>query len=346
MYYDNSGWYKSWGTWHYVVNYSQTTTNISTVENVEVSRTKYAADYYNDYTAPQLAVEGKDAVYGTKLSETTGASMVESDLSDKLEAQAEKVRLQNIAVEQAKAATGAYNDAVEAVEKARAKVADLKSKNTPVVTLAAAQAELRAAMKKLGTTYIAKNKAEKAVEDAEAAVQEAKEDLQTIIDKNKPSGNQSTGGDEPTGGNDTTTDDTTGGTTNPTGTNAVASNTANGGQEVLGAVRSSGKKSAAASSTKAVVADSANNTTDSSNAAVAEDTTKAEEKKETTTVDTTTTIVDEATAQAATPIEQQSRFPWWVLVILAAIAGVSVEEYVRRNNSKEKVKADNSKKNK
>ena len=68
---------------------------------------------------------------------------------------------------------------------------------------------------------------------------------------------------------------------------------------------------------------------------------KQEEKKEETKP--VVAIEDEDTARAAAPIATQTPFPWWVLIILAAIAGVSVEEYVRRRN--EKVKADDSKKN-
>ena len=51
----------------------------------------------------------------------------------------------------------------------------------------------------------------------------------------------------------------------------------------------------------------------------------------------------EDTAKAATPIQAQKGFPYWVLIILAAVAGVSVEEYVRRRNAK--ANSDSSKKN-
>ena len=64
--------------------------------------------------------------------------------------------------------------------------------------------------------------------------------------------------------------------------------------------------------------------------------------KETTTNNEVATIADEAPAKAATPIETQKGFPYWVLIILAAIAGVSVEEYIRRKNENSK---NDSKKN-
>ena len=59
------------------------------------------------------------------------------------------------------------------------------------------------------------------------------------------------------------------------------------------------------------------------------------ENKDTVNVDATKTIGEESTALAATPIEAKKGFPYWVLIILAGIAGVSVEEYIRRKNNKE-----------
>ena len=60
---------------------------------------------------------------------------------------------------------------------------------------------------------------------------------------------------------------------------------------------------------------------------------KQEEKKE--DKKPAVAIEDEETAKAAAPIEVQKGFPWWVLIILAAIAALSIEEYVRRKNAKE-----------
>ena len=48
------------------------------------------------------------------------------------------------------------------------------------------------------------------------------------------------------------------------------------------------------------------------------------------------TIVDEESAKAADPAEKQASFPWWIVAILAAAAGISVEEYARRKNIKVK----------
>ena len=47
-------------------------------------------------------------------------------------------------------------------------------------------------------------------------------------------------------------------------------------------------------------------------------------------------IEDEDTAKASMYEEHKSGFSWWWLLILAAISGVSVEEYNRRKNAKEK----------
>ena len=56
---------------------------------------------------------------------------------------------------------------------------------------------------------------------------------------------------------------------------------------------------------------------------------KVEEKKE-EEKKPAVAIEDEETARAAAPIEAQKGFPWWVLIILAAITALSIEEYTRR----------------
>ena len=54
-------------------------------------------------------------------------------------------------------------------------------------------------------------------------------------------------------------------------------------------------------------------------------------------------LMDEDTAKAATiPEEAKKGFAWWVFLILAAITGVSAEEYYRRR--KEKVREQSEKK--
>ncbi|WP_024865466.1 hypothetical protein [Butyrivibrio sp. FCS014] len=63
---------------------------------------------------------------------------------------------------------------------------------------------------------------------------------------------------------------------------------------------------------------------------------KAPEKTEEVEVKPETTIEDADTAKAAAPIQAQTGFPWWILIIVAAVAGVSVEEIVRRRNAKAK----------
>jgi hypothetical protein len=44
-------------------------------------------------------------------------------------------------------------------------------------------------------------------------------------------------------------------------------------------------------------------------------------------------IEEEETAKAAAPISEQTPFPWWVLIILAAITALSIEEYARRRKA-------------
>lgn len=81
-----------------------------------------------------------------------------------------------------------------------------------------------------------------------------------------------------------------------------------------------------------------------SDAAVTVDNTADQADKNTAPV----SIEDEETAKAASiPVDetqQNKGFPWWI-VILAAIAGVSVEEYARRKNIKAKSEKPGNKKN-
>ena len=131
-------------------------------------------------------------------------------------------------------------------------------------------------------------------------------------------------------------------TVTPSASN-VASEAEADAPEVLGAKRPSASKAAAAKtdvnsnakadSTKTAATITANNTNSSSNAAVADETDKVTEEKEVTENQAVADIADEAVAKAATPIESQKGFPYWVLIILAAAAGVSVEEYVRRKKN-------------
>jgi hypothetical protein len=105
---------------------------------------------------------------------------------------------------------------------------------------------------------------------------------------------------------------------------------------VLGArtTRRTAAKTAADTETPAV--DNSNN----DNAAVA-----GAQKEETKTPEAPkeeTKIEDNETALAATPELEEKGFAWWWLLILAAIAGVSVEEYARRKSNKAKAEAKDS----
>ncbi len=65
--------------------------------------------------------------------------------------------------------------------------------------------------------------------------------------------------------------------------------------------------------------------------------TKDQAPKKETKSEETKTIADEETAKAAVPElqDEKAAFPWWI-ILLAAAAGITVEEYVRRRNSKDK----------
>jgi LPXTG-motif cell wall-anchored protein len=180
-----------WG-YYYKLDYTKTTKVEQTVTK-EVSRTKYAADTYTNYTAAQDAVEAQDAVYGTKLSTTDGASLVQSDLDQKLKDQKDRKEEQEAAVQQAKDAVDAYNKAVEAVEAAQAKVDNLVEQNVTTIALSIAQAELEAAKEALDTATENKEAAEEAVKDAADSLEAAQVILNTINANNQtPSGNVST----------------------------------------------------------------------------------------------------------------------------------------------------------
>ncbi|MBE5855518.1 MAG: LPXTG cell wall anchor domain-containing protein [Lachnospiraceae bacterium] len=185
-------WFDNKRGYFYEVRYTKTTSSNKTVTK-EVSRTKYAADTYTNYTAAQDAVEAQDAVYGTKLSTTDGASLVQSDLDQKLKEQKDRKEDQEAVVQQAKDAVDAYNKAVEAVEAAQAKVDNLVEQNVTTVALSIAQAELDAAKEALETATENKEAAEEAVRDAADSLEAAQVILNTINANNQtPSGNVST----------------------------------------------------------------------------------------------------------------------------------------------------------
>lgn len=119
-------------------------------------------------------------------------------------------------------------------------------------------------------------------------------------------------------------------------TNVVTPVVENANPAVLGArtTRRTAAKSAADTDTTAV--DNSNN----DNAAVAG--AQKEEAKTPEAPKEETKIEDNETALAATPELEEKGFAWWWLLILAAIAGVSVEEYARRKSNKAKAEAKDS----
>ena len=111
---------------------------------------------------------------------------------------------------------------------------------------------------------------------------------------------------------------------------------------VLGATRAKAK---AATETKTEEA----NVEDTSAGSDGEDSGDAQEvqeaPKEETKPEETKTIVDGPTAKAAIPeLVDEKTFPWWT-IILVAIAGITIEEYVRRKNARNRTKANESKDN-
>jgi hypothetical protein len=323
--------------YYYSIKYIVPTVESKTVDKI-VAVNQYTPDDYTIHTEHQDAVVAQDARYGTKIVETEGTSLVESDLAQKIAAQEEKIANQRKAAEAAASASEDYYNALDAVEKARKKVEDLKKKNSPMTVLAEASAELRAAMQQLKYASWAKSDANKALKEAEEALELAKEEF---AKKPVPSNqNPGTGDDTPSygGGDDTIFIPTV---VTPA-TTVVAPAVENPeAPAVLGEVRkTSTRKSTAksAADTETVATDNSNGNSD--NAAVA-----GAQKEETKTPEapkTESTIEETETALAATPELEEKGFAWWWLLILAAIAGVSVEEYARRKSNKAKAEAKDS----
>lgn len=126
---------------------------------------------------------------------------------------------------------------------------------------------------------------------------------------------------------------------NPVVRPVVTQVVANDGQAVLGEVR----KTSTRKSTAKAAADTETTAVDNSNSDNAE--VAGAQKEETKTPEAPkeeTKIEDNETALAATPELEEKGFAWWWLLILAAIAGVSVEEYARRKSNKAKAEAKDS----
>ena len=198
-------------------------------------------------------------------------------------------------------------------------------------------------LKDITEKKIAKSKEQ--LQDLQDKLDEAGDELTKTIDRLTP---PSSGDDDDTttggGGDDTTTgggDDTT--TFIPVAvtpaTNVVAPAADNAqAPAVLGARTTRRSSAKAAADTDTVATDNSNGNND--NAAVA-----GAQKEETKTPEapkTETTIEETETALAATPELEEKGFAWWLLLILAAIAGVSVEEYARRKSNKAKAEAKDS----
>jgi hypothetical protein len=147
------------------------------------------------------------------------------------------------------------------------------------------------------------------------------------------------GGDDTTGGGDGTTTFIPVAVTPATNVVAPAADNAQA-PAVLGARTTRRSSAKAAADTETVATDNSNGNGGNDNSAVA-----GAQKEETKTPEapkTETTIEETETALAATPELEEKGFAWWWLLILAAIAGVSVEEYARRKSNKAKAEAKDS----
>ncbi len=364
----------------YYITYTETIHNallseaeygwVKTGETVKVTTSKkmYQADQYN-YVAESTSSTTKTVGTSYSLSYNAGEKTTLNSTDDNGYALQQKY---NDALAQFNATNEAYDNAQAALNRAKASVEALEANMaTGKKAFVDAENAYKAAVAAVEQARLDREtartiledtdwedlfvKAQEAIDlatgkksDADGAVNRADQakrnyDNRPIVTPVTPSNDDDTTDGTSSDASDDTSDDTT---TTPVAISTVAANTQTG-EAVLGENRTPASRAAAASarSNGSNVASTAstNNTNNSSNSAVAGDTNSNATETEADTVDTTTTIADEETAKAATPIETQKSFPYWVLIILAAIAGVSVEEYVRRRN--EKVKADDSKKN-
>ena len=234
-----------------------------------------------------------------------------------------------------------YNEAKAAFD-----VASANKKDAEDALEAAKKAKIDA-QAEFDKADLAKKAADDAVDKADAAKKAADDarnttDDTTGTDTTTPVGDDDDDDDTTTGGGDDTAPSATFIAAAPA-TQAVTPLVADEGAAVLGEVRRTASRNSSAknaASTETAATDNSNGNGNGDNQTVA-----GAQKEETKTPEapkTESTIEETETALAATPELEEKGFAWWWLLILAAIAGVSVEEYARRKSNKAKAEAKDS----
>ncbi len=174
--------YEKVKTYYYTISYTKTTTTTETVTET-VRTTTYAADTYNQYTAP--VEEVKAPVTTVSYEENEVITTQDETLVDVLATQKENLEAAETAKTNATTTKTNYDAAVAAVEAAKEKLAALvAAKEATDAEIEEAEAELEVAETALADATIAKEEAEAALEDANAALDTANAKLKTIIANN------------------------------------------------------------------------------------------------------------------------------------------------------------------
>ena len=307
-----------------------------------VKKTLYDATDYTKYTAHQDAVTAD--IHNIYTSSTQIGSTDDEEFEMAVAEQKEALDNADRAKKAADAANTAYLEALEKVKEAQKKVDELESASVSKKDLVAAQYELKIALAELETAEEIKDKAKEVLDDAKEALDDATRKAQEIRNKESDSSDRGSSDD---GSNDgesgSSSDGTTGGDTTPAivviPTTPAVIPVADQAV-VLGEARTPAQRVSAANA-RSVSASNGNEdgNGNGSDAAIVgaqkEDTKTPESPKNEITIEET------KTALAATPELEDKGFAWWWLLILAAIAGVSVEEYARRKRNKAKAEAKN-----
>ena len=284
---------------------------------------EHIEDFDNDWSEKKALYEEAKAVFDT----TDEAYKRAQDALDKAKAEVAKL-------EAAKAAKKDIVDAKKALEDAKKAVAKAEEDK------AKAKAALDAAQG-------AKINAEKAIAYAETKKTEAHEAVDKA-DKAKKEKDEATAKVPETSYEPASTEEATGTSTPATvSTDSLVVSSPVASTDTSVAATPSARAAAASSGGTvlgAVKKEATVNTETSQDtpAEVKEQTTMAETKKDTPKQEEKknepASIADEETAKAATPVLKEKSFSWlWLLIILAAIAGVSVEEYARRRKAKNRI---------
>ena len=325
-------------------------------ENVTTSKTMYSSQEYK-YVEAGVRQQKIGDYYSIGYTDGQSKDLNSPDEKNKYDHQKDVNQAYVDAQTNFDATKKAFEEAQKKLDAAKNALANLKpaegTKKDYVDAYNKAKKALKAAEDKKTEAEKALNAAKDAKRDADSAIawaDKAKtvaDAMLTSAEKAKKAAddarnNQPGGGDDDdtpsTGGSDDTT---------PVVGPAIASNAvvtpavAGDNAAVLGEVRKTSTRKAsskAAASTETVATDNSNGNSDNSAVAGAqkEETKTPEAPKEETKIE------DNDTALAATPELEEKGFAWWWLLILAAIAGVSVEEYARRKSNKAKAEAKDS----